>query len=170
MMMPKMDGISTCKEIRKKDELKNTLVTFLTARDEDYTQIAGFEAGADDYITKPIKPKVFISRIRGLMRRLDTKSEQKIVYVADLEINKERYAVIRNGEDIILARKEFELLCLLASKPGRVFKRDEIMHKVWSNDTIVGDRTIDVHVRKLRERLGRDYFRTVKGIGYKFDA
>jgi two-component system alkaline phosphatase synthesis response regulator PhoP len=151
-------------------EFKNTLITFLTARDEDYSQIAGLESGADDYITKPIKPKVFISRVNALMRRLDDGTLVNNIKVANIEIDKEKYKVIQNGKDINLPRKEFELLCLLASKPGRVFKREEILNKVWGNDTIVGDRTIDVHIRKLREKIGEELFKTIKGIGYKFDA
>lgn len=170
LMMPKLDGIETCRELRSLPEFKNTLISFLTARDEDYSQIAGFEVGADDYITKPIKPRVFISRIRALLRRLETNDTQAKVTVGDIEIDRERYMVVKGGKDISLPRKEFELMSLLVSKPGRVFKREEILSKVWGNDTIVGDRTIDVHIRKLREKIGDDYFKTIKGIGYKFDA
>ncbi len=170
LMMPKMDGIETCRELRNIPEFKNTIITFLTARDEDYSQIAGFEVGADDYITKPIKPRVFISRIRALLRRLETNETAAKIVVGDIEIDRERYVVIRAGKEISLPRKEFELMNLLVSKPGRVFKREEILSKVWGNDTIVGDRTIDVHIRKLREKIGDDYFKTIKGIGYKFDA
>ena len=170
LMMPVKDGLSTCKELRKMPEFKNTLITFLTARDEDYSQIAGFESGADDYITKPIKPKVFISRINGLMRRLEETQIPLNIKIGNIEIDKEKYVVIKGGETLNLPRKEFELLCLLASKPGRVFKREEILNKVWGNDTIVGDRTIDVHIRKLREKIGEELFKTIKGIGYKFDA
>lgn len=170
LMMPKMDGIETCRELRNMPEFKNTIITFLTARDEDYSQIAGFEVGADDYITKPIKPRVFISRIRALLRRLETNETAGKMIVGDIEIDRERYLVIKEGKEISLPRKEFELLNLLISKPGRVFKREEILSKVWGNDTIVGDRTIDVHIRKLREKIGDDYFKTIKGIGYKFDA
>jgi two-component system alkaline phosphatase synthesis response regulator PhoP len=170
LMMPVKDGIATCRELRSMPEFKNTLITFLTARDEDYSQIAGLESGADDYITKPIKPKVFISRVNALMRRLDDGTMVNNIKVANIEIDKEKYKVIQNGKDINLPRKEFELLCLLASKPGRVFKREEILNKVWGNDTIVGDRTIDVHIRKLREKIGEELFKTIKGIGYKFDA
>lgn len=170
LMMPKLNGIETCRELRNMNEFKNTLITFLTARDEDYSQIAGFEVGADDYITKPIKPRVFISRIRALLRRLGTTEGVAIITAGDIEIDRERYVVVKAGKEISLPRKEFELLNLLVSKPGRVFKRDEILSKVWGNDTIVGDRTIDVHIRKLREKLGDDYFKTIKGIGYKFDA
>jgi two-component system alkaline phosphatase synthesis response regulator PhoP len=170
LMMPKMDGIETCRELRNIPEFKNTIITFLTARDEDYSQIAGFEVGADDYITKPIKPRVFISRIRALLRRLETDETTGKHIVGDIEIDRERYLVIKAGKEISLPRKEFELMNLLISKPGRVFKREEILSKVWGTDTIVGDRTIDVHIRKLREKIGDDYFKTIKGIGYKFDA
>lgn len=170
LMMPKLDGIETCRELRNLPQFKSTIITFLTARDEDYSQIAGFEVGADDYITKPIKPRVFISRIRALMRRLESKDNTKRIKAGEIEVDRERYIVIKNGEEISLPRKEFELLNLLISKPGRVFKREEILSKVWGNDTIVGDRTIDVHIRKLREKLGDDNFKTIKGIGYKFDA
>ena len=151
-------------------EFKNTLITFLTARDEDYSQIAGLESGADDYITKPIKPKVFISRINAMMRRLEEGTFANNIKVANIEIDKEKHLVIKEGNHITLPRKEFELLVLLASRPGRVFKREEILNKVWGNDTIVGDRTIDVHIRKLREKIGEELFKTIKGIGYKFDA
>ena len=170
LMMPKMDGIETCRELRNIPEFKNTIIAFLTARDEDYSQIAGFEVGADDYITKPIKPRVFISRIRALLRRLETNETAGKMIVGDIEIDRERYLVIKAGKELSLPRKEFELLNLLISKPGRVFKREEILSKVWGNETIVGDRTIDVHIRKLREKIGDDYFKTIKGIGYKFDA
>jgi two-component system alkaline phosphatase synthesis response regulator PhoP len=170
LMMPKLDGIETCRELRNLPQFKNTIITFLTARDEDYSQIAGFEVGADDYITKPIKPRVFVSRIRALMRRLEGAEKQNKVSAGDIVVDRERYLVIKNGEEIILPRKEFELLNLLIGKPGRVFKREEILTKVWGNETIVGDRTIDVHIRKLREKLGDDNFKTIKGIGYKFDA
>ena len=170
LMMPIKDGITTCRELRKMPDFKNTLITFLTARDEDYSQIAGFESGADDYITKPIKPKVFISRINALMRRLEETAIPVNIKIGNIEIDKEKYIVIKDGETLSLPRKEFELLCLLASKPGRVFKREEILNKVWGNDTIVGDRTIDVHIRKLREKIGEELFKTIKGIGYKFDA
>lgn len=170
LMMPKLDGIETCRELRTMPEFKNTIIAFLTARDEDYSQVAGFEVGADDYITKPIKPRVFISRIRALLRRMESHSGVAKLSVGGIEIDRERYLVIKDGAEITLPRKEFELLNLLASKPGRVFKRDEILSKVWGNDTIVGDRTIDVHIRKLREKIGEDFFKTIKGIGYKFDA
>ncbi len=170
LMMPKLDGIETCRELRQMPEFKNTIIAFLTARDEDYSQIAGFEVGADDYITKPIKPRVFISRIRALLRRMETDNGHAKLKVGDIEIDRERYMVVKAGAEIQLPRKEFELMSLLVSKPGRVFKREEILSKVWGNDTIVGDRTIDVHIRKLREKIGEDYFKTIKGIGYKFDV
>ncbi len=170
LMMPKMDGIETCRELRALPDFKNTLITFLTARDEDYSQIAGFEVGADDYITKPIKPRVFISRIRALLRRLETNEGVAKIVAGDIEIDRERYVVVKDKKEISLPRKEFELLNLLASKPGRVFKREEILSRVWGNETIVGDRTIDVHIRKLREKIGDDCIKTIKGIGYKFDA
>src|SRR4051812_38177466 len=165
LMMPKMDGIETCRQLRTLPELKNTMITFLTARDEDYSQIAGFEVGADDYITKPIKPRVFISRIRALMRRFETIQEGTTIIVGDLEIDRERYVVVKAGQVLSLPRKEFELLSLLVSKPGRVFKREEILSKVWGTDTIVGDRTIDVHIRKLREKVGDHSIKTIKGVG-----
>ncbi len=169
LMMPKLDGIETCRELRSMPQFKTTLIAFLTARDEDFSQIAGFEVGADDYITKPIKPRVFLSRIGGLLRRLEQETNVSVIRVGNIEVDRERYLVRKDGEEIQLPRKEFELLNLLVSKPGRVFKREEILSKVWGNETIVGDRTIDVHIRKLREKLGEDYFKTIKGIGYKFD-
>ena len=169
LMMPKLDGIETCRELRQMPEFKNTIIAFLTARDEDYSQIAGFEVGADDYITKPIKPRVFISRIRALLRRMETDNGHAKLKVGDIEIDRERYLVVKGGKEISLPRKEFELMNLLVSKPGRVFKREEILSKVWGNDTIVGDRTIDVHIRKIRQKLGVDCITTVKGVGYKFE-
>ncbi len=169
VMMPGMDGIETCAEIRKDKTLQNTVITFLTARNEDYTQIAGFAAGADDYINKPIKPKILLSRVKALLRRKDSTERSVVVEVGDLSIDREKYLVVRNAVEIFLPRKEFELLALLASKPGKVFTRDVILAKVWGDEVVVGDRTIDVHIRKVREKLGDDYIRTVKGIGYKFD-
>ena len=170
VMMPEMDGIETCEQIRKIPDLSNTIITFLTARGEDYSQVAGFEAGADDYITKPIKPKVLISKVKALLRRLkDKESDDNAVYkIGDLEINRDEYKIISKGVEIILPRKEFELLSLLASKPGKVFKREDILDKVWGNEVVVGGRTIDVHIRKLREKIGDKSFKTVKGVGYKF--
>jgi len=169
LMMPKLDGIEACRELRSLPQFKTTLIAFLTARDEDFSQLEGFEVGADDYITKPIKPRVFLSRIGGLLRRLEQENNLSVIRVGNIEVDRERYLVRKDGQEIQLPRKEFELLNLLVSKPGRVFKREEILNKVWGNETIVGDRTIDVHIRKLREKLGEDYFKTIKGIGYKFD-
>jgi len=169
VMMPEMDGIETCSEMRKISKLKNTLIAFLSARNEDYTQIAGFDSGADDYITKPVKPKVLVSRVKALLRRAGDKTESNIIEVGGLQIDREKYLVRKDNEELIFPRKEFELLALLASKPGRVFTREEILNKVWGGDVIVGDRTIDVHIRKLREKLGDDFIKTVKGVGYKFE-
>lgn len=167
VMMPEMDGIETCKEIRQDRRLKNTLVALLTARSEDYSQIAGFESGADDYITKPIKPRVLLSRIKALLRRNIKNQNIQIADFKELLIDKDRYIVISKGKEIILPKKEFELLSLLFSNKGKVFKRDVILAKVWGSDIIVGDRTIDVHIRKLREKIGNDYIQTVKGVGYR---
>ncbi len=169
IMMPEQDGIETCRELREIGDLKNTLIAFLTARNEDYSQIAGFDVGADDYITKPIKPRLLISRIKALLRRFTTEQEEQKISIGDIEIDREKYVVRKGGDTLNLPKKEFELLALLASKPGKVFSRKEILNKVWGNEIIVGDRTIDVHIRKLREKLGDDYFKTIKGIGYKFD-
>jgi two-component system, OmpR family, alkaline phosphatase synthesis response regulator PhoP len=175
LMMPEMDGIAACEGIRNIPALRNTLVAFLSARGEDYSQIAGFEAGADDYITKPIRPKVLVSRVKALLKRLSsapvepevTVSENTIV-VGNLIIDRERYLVKMGNEEMVLPRKEFELLSLLVSKPGKVFTREEIYFSVWGNNVVVGDRTIDVHIRKLREKIGNDHIKTLKGIGYKF--
>jgi two-component system alkaline phosphatase synthesis response regulator PhoP len=172
IMMPEMDGIEVCRSLREKPEFKNTLITFLTARSEDYTQIAALDYGGDDYISKPIKPGVLTSRIKALMRRSnqpETSSAPELIKVGDFTIDRERFQVIRQDKVIELAKKEFNLIELLASKPGKVFTRDEIFRKVWGADVIVGDRTIDVHIRKLREKLGEDLIKTVKGIGYKFE-
>lgn len=168
VMMPEMDGVEACELIRKNPDLTNTIVTFLTARGEDYSQVAGFDAGADDYITKPIKPKVLVSKVKALLRRFKEEDIVNTVKIGTLEINRDEYKIISKGKEIILPRKEFELLSLLASKPGKVFKRDEILDTVWGNEVIVGGRTIDVHIRKLREKLGDKSFKTVKGVGYKF--
>lgn len=170
VMMPGMDGIETCEQIRKQSDLKNTVITFLTARGEDYSQMAGFDAGADDYITKPIKPKMLVSKVKALLRRFaETDAEKnKIISRGNLTINREEYKILKNGEEIFLPRKEFELLYLLASHPGQVYNREEIMEGVWGNDTVVGGRTIDVHIRKLRAKIGDDSFQTIKGVGYKF--
>ena len=171
VMMPDMDGIETCREIRSLHELKHVMIAFLTARNEDYSQIAGFEVGADDYINKPIKPRVLISRIKALLRRQTTGTNDATekVDLGNLKIDRERYIVVKDKEEINLPKKEFELLALLASKPGKVFTRDVILDRVWGADVVVGDRTIDVHIRKLREKLGENYIKTVKGIGYKFE-
>lgn len=169
VMMPEMDGIEACEQIRKIPELADTMITFLTARGEDYSQMAGFDAGADDYITKPIKPKVLVSKVNALLRRFkEDDASSNILKVGNLTINRDEYKIINNEEEIILPRKEFELLSLLASKPGKVFKREDILDNVWGNDVVVGGRTIDVHIRKLREKIGDDSFKTVKGVGYKF--
>jgi len=170
VMMPEMDGIETCEIIRKTPGLENTIITFLTARGEDYSQLAGFDAGADDYIQKPIKPKVLMSKVKALLRRRKNESPKAegLYTVGDLTINREEYKVINKGEELILPRKEFELLALLTSKPGKVFKRESILEKVWGSEVVVGGRTIDVHIRKLREKIGDDHFQTVKGVGYKF--
>ncbi|MGY8925027.1 MAG: response regulator transcription factor [Flavobacteriales bacterium] len=173
VMMPEMDGIEACGQIRAFPELKGTIITFLTARGEDYSQLAGFEAGADDYITKPIKPKILVSKIKALLRRLNEATpmdDSELIKVGDLTIDREAYKIIYKGNELVLPRKEFELLSLLASKPGKVFKRDEILDKVWGNEVVVGGRTIDVHIRKLREKIGDDSFKTIKGVGYKFTA
>ncbi len=175
LMMPEMDGFTTCEEIRKIPSLQNTIVAFLTARGEDYSQIAGFEAGADDYITKPIRPKVLLSRVRALLKRFipgivetDIVTAENTLAFGNIFIDKERYIVKMGNEELILPRKEFELLSLLISKPGKVFTREEIYFSVWGNNVVVGDRTIDVHIRKLREKIGNDHIKTLKGIGYKF--
>ena len=171
IMLPEMDGIETCEEIRKLPSLSHTTIAFLTARGEDYSQIAGFEAGGDDYITKPIKPKVLISRIKALLKRsqaslLDTKKKSRVS--DDIFMDRERFIVVKKGKELELPKKEFELLSLLTSKPGKVFTREEIFHTVWGDKIIVGDRTIDVHIRKLREKIGNEFIHTVKGVGYKF--
>ena len=171
VMMPVMDGMEACEQIRLLPELQNIIITFLSARNEDYSQLAGFEAGADDYIAKPIKPKILVSKVKGLLRRLkDQREGSATLNVAGLEINREEYKVIHEGRELVLPRKEFELLYLLASKPGKVFKREEILDSVWGNEVVVGGRTIDVHIRKLREKMGDDLFTTIKGVGYKMDS
>jgi two-component system alkaline phosphatase synthesis response regulator PhoP len=170
VMMPEMDGIEACEIIRATEGLENTIITFLTARGEDYSQVAGFDAGADDYITKPIKPKVLVSKVKALLRRFkeEEANQNDVMQVGKIEINREEYKVVNNGKEIILPRKEFELLALLASKPDKVFKREVILDKVWGQEVVVGGRTIDVHIRKLREKIGDHHFKTVKGVGYKF--
>ncbi|MGM0934301.1 MAG: response regulator transcription factor [Bacteroidota bacterium] len=169
VMMPEMDGIEACEQIRNIAGLEETIITFLTARGEDYSQMAGFDAGADDYITKPIKPKVLVSKVKALLRRFKEESgSSNILKIGELVIDRDQYKVIKDGQELVLPRKEFELLSLLTSKPGKVFKREDILDKVWGNEVVVGGRTIDVHIRKLREKIGDDSFKTVKGVGYKF--
>ena len=169
VMMPEMDGIEACEKLRLLPELSETVITFLTARGEDYSQVAGFDAGADDYITKPIKPKVLTSKVKSLLRRFKTQDEsQQIIKLGNITINREEYKIFVDTQEKILPRKEFELLSLLASKPGKVFKREDILDRVWGNDVIVGGRTIDIHIRKLREKIGEQKFKTIKGVGYKF--
>ncbi len=174
VMMPEMDGIAACEEMRKIPALNNTIIAFLTARGEDYSQVAGFEAGADDYITKPVRPKVLISRVKALLKRTGEGSmvtaaiDENTVSVGNLVIDKERYLIKIDNVEMVLPRKEFELLSLLVSKPGKVFTREEIYHSVWGENVVVGDRTIDVHIRKLREKIGSHHIKTLKGIGYKF--
>ena len=172
VMMPEMDGIEACEKIREIKGLKDVIIAFFTARGEDYSQVAGFDAGADDYITKPVKPKVLVSKVKSLLRRVkeDHSEVENIITIGNIIINRDEYFVQRDKEKISLPRKEFELLSLLASKPGKVFKRDNILESVWGNDVVVGGRTIDVHIRKLREKIGDDYFKTVKGVGYKFNV
>ena len=174
VMMPEIDGMETCEELRKIRELDNTIIVFLTARGEDYSQIAGFKAGGDDYIVKPISPKVLISKSKALIRSRDRvnnsaeKQESMIIEQDDIILDREKYIVIKKGEKLSLPKKEFELLALLISRPERVFSRNEIFSKIWGDDVIVGDRTIDVHIRKLREKVGEKYIQTVKGVGYKY--
>ncbi len=172
IMMPGLDGIEVCDKLRSDPQFESTLVIFLTARSDSFTQVSALETGGDDFINKPIKPNVFKSRIKALLRRhpLLQKNDKDIINVyGELEINTEHYKITKNGEPINLAKKEFELLALLCSKPGKVFKRGDIMNKVWGSEVIVGDRTIDVHIRKLREKIGSHYIYTLKGVGYKFD-
>ncbi len=170
VMMPEMDGIDTCREMREIPSLKDVMIAFLSARNEDYSQIAGFEVGADDYITKPIKPRVFISRIKALLRRYSPEQQKTTqVDLGGVRIDKEKYMVYKDDVEIAFPKKEFKLLSLLASKPGKVFTREYILEQVWGDEVVVGDRTIDVHVRKLREKLGDNYIKTIKGIGYKFE-
>ena len=168
VMMPEMDGIEACEKIRELEGLEDVIIAFFTARGEDYSQMAGFDAGADDYITKPVKPKVLISKVKSLLRRIKSEKQENLVTVGSITINRDEYLITKNGDPIFLPRKEFELLALLASKPGNVFKRDVILNSVWGSEVVVGGRTIDVHIRKLREKIGDDYFQTVKGVGYKF--
>ena len=172
IMMPKMDGVEVCRVLRSRPQFAQTVIAFLTAREEDFSQIAALETGGDDYITKPIRPRVFLSRIRALLRRSERNDKEvveNITLIGDLAIDRDRILVQRGEEVIELAKKEFELLNLLVSKPGKVFSREEIFNKVWGTDVIVGNRTIDVHIRKLREKIGDHYIKTIKGIGYKFE-
>jgi two-component system alkaline phosphatase synthesis response regulator PhoP len=168
VMMPEMDGIEACEKLREIPELAETVITFLTARGEDYSQVAGFEAGADDYITKPIKPKVLVSKVKSLLRRFKAPEQSQEVKLGNMTINREEYKITLGKKDIVLPKKEFELLSLLTSKPGKVFKREEILNTVWGNEVVVGGRTIDVHIRKLREKIGDEKVKTIKGVGYKF--
>lgn len=168
VMMPGKNGIEVCKLLRLQPQFKDTVIIFLSALNDELTEIKGLETGADDYVTKPISPKVLISKVNALFRRV-TKEQGNILHVADLAIDRERYSVTYKNSPITLARKEFELLALLASKPGKVFLRNEILDKVWGTEVIVGDRTIDVHIRKIRQKLGVDCITTVKGVGYKFE-
>lgn len=168
VMMPKMDGIEACQLIREIPGLRQPLIAFLTSRSEDYSQIAGFNAGGDDYITKPIRPRLLISKIESLLRRFETVEKKETESTIDLHVNREKFYIELNGERLTLPKKEFELLEILANSPGKVFTRDQILAQVWGNDTVVGERTIDVHIRKLREKLGNDYIRTIKGVGYTF--
>jgi two-component system alkaline phosphatase synthesis response regulator PhoP len=172
VMMPEMDGIEACEKIRDTKGMEDVIIAFFTARGEDYSQVAGFEAGADDYITKPVKPKVLVSKVKSLLRRLkeSTSETENIIKIGDITINKDEYFVQMDKQKFSLPRKEFELLVLLTSKPGKVFKRETILETVWGNDVVVGGRTIDVHIRKLREKIGDNRFKTVKGVGYKFNS
>ena len=170
VMMPNMDGIEACEKLRSDDKFNDTIIMFLTARGEDYSHVAAYDAGADDYVTKPVKPKVLVSKVKGLLRRLKkviAKDINEIVF-DDIKIDREKYKVYISDNVLNLPRKEFELLYLLASKPDKVYKREKIMETVWGSEVVVGDRTIDVHIRKLREKVGDKYFKTVKGVGYKF--
>ncbi len=170
VMMPEMDGVETCMRLRERPETKNVIIAFLTARGEDYSQIAGFEAGADDFITKPIKPRVLISRLKALLRRKRSAIQSDpIIELESLKIDRDRYVVIKDEVELNLPKKEFELLALLISTPGKVFTRESILSSVWGDDVVVGDRTIDVHIRKLREKIGSSHIKTIKGVGYKFE-
>lgn len=168
VMMPVMDGIETCERLRMDDRFQNTIIMFLSARGEDYSHVAAFEAGADDYVTKPVKPRIIKSKIKALLRRLLNNENKEMISLGDISIYYDEYKVVKEGKELVLPRKEFELFYLLASKPDKVFKRAKIMESVWGSDVVVGDRTIDVHIRKLREKIGEEYFKTVKGVGYKF--
>jgi two-component system alkaline phosphatase synthesis response regulator PhoP len=169
VMMPEMDGIEVCSKIKELSSLSNTLVIFLSARNDDFTQIAAFDAGGDDYISKPVKPKILLKKINSILKRMSSnKTESDVIDLGGIIINRNTYSVIKGNKELTIPRKEFELFYLLASKPGNVFTRDEIMTNVWGSEVIVGDRTIDVHIRKLRGKIGDSYFKTIKGVGYKF--
>lgn len=169
VMMPGLDGIETCERLRQDERFQETVIMFLTARGEDYSYVAAFDAGADDYVTKPVKPKVLVSKVKGLLRRLKKREVTDMqLEFKNLVIDREEYKVTLKGKELLIPRKEFELLYLLASKPEKVFKREKIMENIWGSDVVVGDRTIDVHIRKLREKIGDRFFKTVKGVGYKF--
>lgn len=170
VMMPVLDGIETCRQLREMDQFKNVFIVFLTARSEEYSEIAGFNVGADDYISKPIKPRVLVSRINAILRRKTKNEVQPRIEISDLVIDRESFTVYKADKPLQMAKKEFELLFLLATKPGKVFTRENILEKVWGDDVLVVDRTIDVHIRKIREKLGNEYISTVKGVGYKFEA
>jgi two-component system alkaline phosphatase synthesis response regulator PhoP len=170
IMMPKMDGIEACRQIREIDSLKNVFIAFLTARSEEYSELAGFDVGADDYITKPIKPRILVSRIQAILKRTKEEDVKDEIIVNDIRIDRNTFTVMVRDHELILPKKEFELLYLLASKPGKVFTRESILNKVWGTDVFVVDRTIDVHIRKIREKIGEDRIKTVKGVGYKFDV
>ena len=171
VMMPEMSGIEACSEIKQIDELRETIIIFLSARSEDYTQISAYDAGADDYISKPVQPKILLKKISNIAKKINSnKNSPNVIDLGSILINREEYLVFKNKNEIILPRKEFELLFLLASKPGKVFTRDQIMNKVWGTFVVVGDRTIDVHVRKLREKIGEKHIKTIKGVGYKFQS
>ena len=171
VMMPEMSGIEACEEIKNIDQLSQAIIIFLSARSEDYTQISAYDAGADDYISKPVKPKILLKKISNIAKKINSeKNAPKTIDLGSIKINKEEYVVIKDKKEILLPRKEFELLFLLATKPEKVFTRDEIMNKVWGTQVVVGDRTIDVHVRKLREKIGEKHIKTLKGVGYKFKS
>ena len=171
VMMPEMSGIEACEEIKKIDQLSQAIIIFLSARSEDYTQISAYDAGADDYISKPVKPKILLKKISNIAKKINSeKNAPKTIDLGSIKINKEEYVVIKDKKEILLPRKEFELLFLLATKPEKVFTREEIMNKVWGTQVVVGDRTIDVHVRKLREKIGEKHIKTLKGVGYKFKS
>jgi two-component system, OmpR family, alkaline phosphatase synthesis response regulator PhoP len=169
VMMPHKNGIEVCRYLRSQPDFKDTLILLLTALNDEATHVRGLDSGADDYVSKPISPKVLLSRVNALLRRITRPEEEKTITVGQLSIDPEKFNVVLNGKDVVLAKKEFELLYLLASKPGRVFLRNEILSQVWGTDVIVGDRTIDVHIRKIRQKLGVDCITTVKGVGYKFE-